>query len=127
MERIVKTFCSVCERTCGMQATVEDNEVKKVEGLKEHLRSKGDLCVKGKAALDIMYAPDRLRHPMKKENGEWEQITWDEALDLMTHKLDELKEKYGANSLAVYHGQTYVKNCIAMFCMKRFLNAYGSV
>jgi len=127
MERIAKTFCSVCERTCGMQATVEDNEVKKVEGLKEHLRSKGDLCVKGKAALDIMYAPDRLRHPMKKENGEWEQITWDEALDLMTHKLDELKKKCGANSLAVYHGQTYVKNCIAMFCMKRFLNAYGSV
>ena len=126
MEKVVKTFCSVCERTCGMQATVEDNKVKKVEGLKEHLRSKGDLCIKGKVALDIMYAPDRLKHPMKKENGGWKQINWDEALSLMTHKLDELKKRYGPNSLSVYHGQTYVKNAIAMFCMKRFLHAYGT-
>ena len=78
-----------------MQATVEDNKVKKVEGLKEHLRSKGDLCIKGRVALDIMYAPDRLKHPMKKENGGWKQINWDEALGLMAHKLGELKEKYG--------------------------------
>jgi len=56
MERIVKTFCGVCERTCGMQVSVKDNKVKTIEGLKEHLRSRGDLCVKGRAALDIMSA-----------------------------------------------------------------------
>ena len=67
MERVVKTYCSICERTCGMQVTSTDNRVVKVEGLKQHVKSKGDLCVKGKAALDIMYAPDRLQHPMKKE------------------------------------------------------------
>ena len=126
VKRIVKTYCSVCERTCGMQVTVEDNKVIKIEGLKEHLRSKGDLCIKGRAALDIMYAPDRLKHPMKKENGDFKQINWDEALELMAHKLDELKKRYGPNSLSVYHGQTYVKNAIAMFCMKRFLHAYGT-
>lgn len=127
MERIVKTFCGICERTCGMKVTVKDNKVHKVEGLKEHLRSRGGLCVKGRVALDIMYAPDRLRYPMKKENGGWKQISWDEALDLITNNLEELKKSYGANSLSVYHGQTYIKNCIAMFCMKRFLNAYGTV
>jgi anaerobic selenocysteine-containing dehydrogenase len=127
MERIVKTFCGVCERTCGMQVTVKDNKVQKLEGLKEHLRSRGDLCVKGKAALDIMYAPDRLRYPLKKKNGKWEQLSWDEALDLIVRKLDEIKKSHGASNLAVYHGQTYLKNCIAMFCMKRFLNVYGTV
>ena len=66
MERIVKTFCGVCERSCGMQVTAKNNEVMKIEGLKEHLRSKGDLCVKGRAALDIMNAPDRLQYPVKK-------------------------------------------------------------
>lgn len=110
-----------------MKVTVKDNKVHKVEGLKEHLRSRGGLCVKGRVALDIMYAPDRLRYPMKKENGGWKQISWDEALDLITNNLEELKKSYGANSLSVYHGQTYIKNCIAMFCMKRFLNAYGTV
>jgi len=127
MERIVKTFCGVCERACGMQVTVKDNEVQKIEGLKEHLRSRGDLCVKGRAALDMMNAPDRLKYPMKKENGKWKQLNWDEALDLMVNKLNEIKSEYGASSLAVYHGQTYLKNCIAMFCMKRFLNVYGTV
>jgi len=110
-----------------MQVTAKDNRVLKVEGLKEHVKSGGDLCVKGKAALDIMYAPDRLKHPMKKENGSWKQINWDEALGILSEKLGTIKEKYGASSLGVYHGQTYVKNCISMFCMKRFLNAYGSV
>lgn len=127
MGMIVKTFCSICERTCGMQVTVKENEVQKVEGLKEHLRSRGDLCVKGRVALDIMNAPDRLRCPMKREDGRWKQLSWDEALDLLVYKLKALKKSYGASSLAVYHGQTYVKNCIAMFCMKRFLNAYGTV
>ena len=127
MEKMVKTYCSICERTCGMQVTVNDNRVVKVEGLKEHVKSRGDLCVKGRAALDIMYAPDRLRYPMRKENGSWKQISWEEALDMISENLDSIKQKYGANSLAVYHGQTYVKNCIAMFCMKRFLNAYGTV
>ena len=126
MEKTIKTFCGICESTCGMQVTVENNAVKKVEGLKEHLRSKGDLCVKGAAAKDILNAPDRLRSPMKKENGTWKEISWDEALDLLASKLNGIKEKYGANSLAVYHGQTYLKNCLAMFMMKRFLTIYGT-
>jgi len=127
MEKVVDTFCGICERACGMQVTVKDSVVQKVEGLKTHLRSKGDLCVKGKAALDIMNAPDRLRYPMKKENGTWRRLSWNEALDILAQQLEVIKKKYGAHSLAVYHGQTYLKNCIAMFCMKRFLKVYGTV
>ena len=126
MEQIVKTYCSVCEKACGMQVTVKDNVVQKVEGLKEHLRSRGDLCVKGRAAREILYAPDRLKTPMKKVNGAWAAISWDEALGIISQKLAEVKSQYGANSLAVYHGQTYLKNCVAMFSMKRFLSLYGT-
>jgi anaerobic selenocysteine-containing dehydrogenase len=126
MEHLHKTFCSICERTCRMQVAVSGDKVTRVEGWEEDRLGKGDLCVKGYAALDIMYAPDRLRYPMKKENGAWKRLGWDEALDLLAGKLNGIKERHGANSLCVYHGQTYVKNCIAMFCMKRFLSAYGS-
>jgi anaerobic selenocysteine-containing dehydrogenase len=110
-----------------MKVTVQGDRVEKVEGLKEHVKSKGSLCVKGRAALDIMNAPDRLTSPMKKENGKWKQVSWEDALDLMADRLNGIKDNYGASSLGVYHGQTYVKNCISMFSMKRFLNAYGSV
>ena len=126
MEKIVKTYCGVCESTCGMQVTVKDNRVEKVEGLKEHLRSKGDLCIKGTVAKDILSAPDRLRSPLKKENGKWKEITWDEALELIAKRLSGIKEQYGANSLAAYHGQTYLKNCLAMSFMKRFFSIFGS-
>jgi anaerobic selenocysteine-containing dehydrogenase len=126
MEQVVKTYCGICEKTCGMQVTVKDNAVQKVEGLKEHLRSRGDLCVKGRAAKDILYAPDRLKTPLKKVDGKWIAVSWDEALGIISQKLREVKSQYGANSLAVYHGQTYLKNCVAMFSMKRFLSRYGT-
>jgi len=109
-----------------MQVAVSGERVTRVEGWEEDILGKGDLCAKGYAALDIMYAPDRLRYPMRKKDGSWKPLSWDEALDLLADRLAGIKERYGANSLCVYHGQTYVKNCIAMFCMKRFLNAYGS-
>ena len=126
MEHIVKTYCGICEKTCGMQVTVKDNLVLKVEGLKEHLRSQGDICVKGRAARDILYAPDRLKAPMKKSNGKWTEISWNDALALIADKLQNIKAQHGASSLAVYHGQTYLKNNLAMFSMKRFLSLFGT-
>ncbi len=126
MEQVVTTYCGICEKTCGMQVTVSDNMVQNVEGFKDHLRSRGDLCVKGRAARDILYAPDRLKTPMKKVAGQWVAISWEEALKIISRTLNDVKAKHGANSLSVYHGQTYLKNCVAMFSMKRFMSLYGS-
>lgn len=126
MARTVITFCSICERTCGMQATVEGNRVTRLTGYAGHVKSRGSLCVKGRAARDILSAPDRLRHPMKRSGTTWRQITWDEAFDVLTEKLLEVKSAHGPESLAVYHGQTYLKNCLAMALMKRLLRLYGT-
>lgn len=126
MTKTVTTFCSICERSCGMQVSVENNRVTRVAGYKEHVRSKGDLCVKGHASLDILYAPDRLRHPMKKTGGQWHQIGWDEAFDTLADNLQRIKAAHGPESLAVYHGQTYLKNNLAMSLMKRLLRVYGT-
>jgi len=127
MIKTINTFCGICESACGMKVTTEGNRVSKIEGLHEHVRTKGYLCVKGKSALDIMYSPHRLKYPLKKKNNVWERISWEEAFEIIAEKLTELKKTYGANSLSVYHGQSYVKDCLAMFCMKRFLNAFGTV
>lgn len=126
MAHTVKTYCGICEKSCGMQVTVADNQVLSVEGLKEHVKSQGDLCVKGRAARDILYAPDRLTAPLKKLNGKWNETDWDDALSLIADNLQKLKTRHGAESLAVYHGQTYLKNNVAMFSMKRFLSLYGT-
>jgi len=125
--RTVNTFCGICEHSCGMQVKAEGNDIVEIRGLKEHPYSKGFLCPKGLAAKDIFYAPDRLKHPLKKDGNSWKEISWDEALQLCSKGLQGIKDRYGPEGLFIYHGQTYVKNRLAFFLMKRFLNLYGAV
>jgi len=125
--RTVTTFCGICEHSCGMQVKAKGNDIIEIRGLKEHPYSKGFLCPKGLAAKDIFYAPDRLKHPLKKEGNSWKEISWDEALQVCSKGIQGIKDRYGPEGLFIYHGQTYVKNRLAYFLMKRFLNLYGAV
>ncbi|MBW1853748.1 MAG: molybdopterin-dependent oxidoreductase, partial [Deltaproteobacteria bacterium] len=125
--RTVNTFCGVCEHSCGMQVKAQGNDIVEIRGLKEHPYSKGVLCPKGLAAKDIFYATDRLKHPLKRNGTGWQEISWDEALKLCAQGLKNIKDTYGSEGLFIYHGQTYVKNRLAFFMMKRFFNLYGAV
>lgn len=124
--RTVNTFCGVCEHSCGMQVKAQGNDILEIRGLQEHPYSRGFLCPKGFAARDIYYAPDRLRQPLKKEGSSWKEVSWDEALQLCSQGLQNIKDRYGPEGLFIYHGQTYVKNRLAFFLMKRFFNLYGA-
>lgn len=126
MTQTITTFCSICERTCGMRVAVADNRIKKITGYAGHVKSKGGLCVKGRASVEILHAPDRLRRPLKKASGRWNEISWEEAFDLLAENLLRVRSLHGPESLAVYHGQTYLKNCLAMALMKRLLRVYGT-
>lgn len=78
-KRTVMTYCSVCEHSCGMQVAAQGNEILEIKGLEKHPYSKGFLCPKGFAAKEIWAAPDRLKTPLKKDNGKWSPVSWDEA------------------------------------------------
>jgi anaerobic selenocysteine-containing dehydrogenase len=108
-KKIIKSDCILCINSCGITATVEDGKLVKVEGLKEHGVSEGYICPRGEALVEYVYSPDRLQHPMKKVDGEWQRITWDEALDTIADKLTKLKEEHGARALAVYSGSLGTK------------------
>jgi formate dehydrogenase major subunit len=60
----------------------------------EHPVSEGSLCPKGNAVLEVLNHPDRLQYPMKKTNGGWERISWDEALDLMAERLRSIRDSH---------------------------------
>ena len=83
------TFCRICEALCGMVATVEDGQVTKLRPDPEHPLSKGYACPKGIAMLDVQNDPDRVTHPLKRVGGpgEFERVTWREALDDIAARL----------------------------------------
>lgn len=107
-ERIVKTACGICYCACGVLAHVKDGEVYKIEGDPDHPHNKGNLCPKGKAGIELLYHPDRLNFPQKRigERGEgkWQRISWSEALDTISQRLEEYKEKDGPESICLASG-----------------------
>lgn len=106
---MVKTTCRACGHGgCGVLVHVKDSKVIKVEGDPSSPVSKGYICAKSLASIELVYHPDRLKYPLKrvgdKGGGKWRRISWDEALNTIAGKLSEIKEKYGAESVVIAQG-----------------------
>jgi len=125
---IRKTICSICNPMthCGIDAYVKDGVVIKVEGNKEHPHSKGALCAKGAASREYIYHKDRLRTPLmrkgKKGSGQFEPISWDKALDMISDRLLSIKSESGPESVAFFVGYT---KWMRPF-VKRLAHSFGS-
>lgn len=100
----VRTACRSCHGGCGVIAHVKDGRVIKVEGDPDSPISHGTLCSKGLAITQVAYHPDRVLHPMKKVNDKWEKISWDEALDTIATKFQQVKDEYGPEHIVVGQG-----------------------
>lgn len=122
----VATDCTICYHSCGMNVLVEDGKIVKVEGLKDHPLNRGQLCPKGHRAIDLVYHPERLKYPLKKVNGKWERITWDQALTEIATKLLALKKESGPEVLSIFSGSIGVENLEMMELAQRFKGAFGS-
>src|SRR5678816_3021907 len=94
-EKIVRAACPHdCPDTCAMLVTVKDGVATKIQGDPSMPFTDGTLCTKVAHYLERTYAPDRLLYPMKrtgpKGRGQFERITWDEALDEIAARLKSL-------------------------------------
>lgn len=91
-----------------MVPTVEDGRLTKINADPAH--PNGCICIKGKAAPEIVYSPDRLRTPMKRTRPKgdpdpgWVPISWDEAMGLMASRLLDIKAKHGAEAVVFGFG-----------------------
>ena len=105
---LVPTTCFNCESACGLLAYVdkESGQVAKLEGNPHHPGSRGRNCAKGPATINQLKDTERILHPMRRKgargSGEWEKITWDEALDEISSKI-RASLKTGAKDKVVYH------------------------
>ncbi|MEX2453162.1 MAG: molybdopterin-dependent oxidoreductase [Rhodospirillaceae bacterium] len=96
--------CWECSTRCGSLVTLKDGKVAKVGPNPDHPGSKGAFCVKGIRALpELTYGPDRVRYPMRRAgprgSGQWQRISWDEALDEMADRLLAVRAEHGPMSL----------------------------
>jgi formate dehydrogenase alpha subunit len=97
----VKTTCPHCGGGCQMELWTRDKKIVKVYGVEEeNTENKGNLCVKGRFGLDFVQSPERLKKPLIKKNGKFEEAEWDEALNLVAGKFQEIKNTHGPDALA---------------------------
>jgi predicted molibdopterin-dependent oxidoreductase YjgC len=107
-----------------MHLHVQDNRVVKVTGVEEAAPNYGSLCVKGRFGFDFIHSPERLTAPLIKENGEFREASWDEALDLVVDRLGKIKEAHGPDSLGVLtsaritNEENYIANKFARAVLK---------
>jgi anaerobic selenocysteine-containing dehydrogenase len=128
----VPTYCPLCVSRCGALATVEDGRLLALHPDPSHPTGKA-LCVKGKAAPQIIEHPGRLLHPVRRTNPKdatdpgWEQITWDEALDTIATKLLAIKAELGPEAVA-FSSSSPSTSAIsdAIDWVQRLIRAFGT-
>ena len=99
-DRWVKSVCKMCLHGCGILVHVENGVVTKIEGDPTNPDNLGKLCPKGNVGMLRLYDPRRVKAPMKRTNPEkgpgvdpgWQEISWDEAMDLVEEKLKPIRE-----------------------------------
>jgi anaerobic selenocysteine-containing dehydrogenase len=129
MAEIIQSICQMCGTAyagCGIDVYVEGGKVVKIEGTKGHPVNDGKLCPKGLAGVQMVNNPDRLQYPMKrigkKGSGQFERISWDEAMDMLSGRLKQAIDKDGPQSIAWIKGQGPGWQMAWDFC-QRFMNA----
>src|SRR5882672_11150603 len=94
------TVCRECPAGCGLVAKNRDGRVIKLEGNPDHPVNAGALCIRGQAALQGLYHPDRYRGPLKGGKA----VAWDEAEKLLADQLGALVKGRQGNRIAVVSG-----------------------
>ncbi len=100
--------CPLCEATCGLEITLEDEHIVRIRGDRDDVFSHGFICPKGSTLKHLDADPDRLRSPMIRRNGRHEPASWAEAFALIDARLRPVIDEHGPDSVAVYLGNPNV-------------------
>ena len=114
------TTCYMCACRCGIKVTVEDNKVRFIQGNPNHPINKGVLCAKGNSGIMKQYSPAKLSKPLLRKPGtergagEFEEISWDQALDMLEKRLSHIRAT-DPKKLAYFTGRDQMQALTGMW------------
>ena len=124
------TYCRICEPLCGMVATVEDGRLLRLRPDPDHPLSQGFACPKGIAFEQVHNDPDRVLHPLKRRPGgapgEFERVSWDEALADITARLRAIHDAHGPQAIGWYWGNPGAFSASHTLWLAAFMTLLGS-
>lgn len=127
----IPSACGLCYNQCGIRAHRQDGTLVKIEGNPDSPIGRGRLCAKGLAGIQLLYDPHRLDHPLRRTNPEkgvgvdpgWERISWDEALDEITRRLEKIRAE---DPRKLYFSGTVISLAPLTWALSTFMPAFGS-
>ncbi|MGH7766268.1 MAG: molybdopterin-containing oxidoreductase family protein [Candidatus Binatia bacterium] len=105
----VRGYCALCTAHCATVTTVENGRVVRLDPDHDHPHG-GVMCIKGKAAPELLYHQDRLDYPLRRTRPKgdpdpgWQRVGWNEALDDIAKRLLKIREQHGARAVALVKG-----------------------
>ncbi len=121
------SLCTQCHAGCGIIVRVMEGRAKKIEGNPQHPVNRGRLCVRGQAGLQVLYNPDRIKTPLRRQGrqgeGGFQEITWEEGLSLLTENLKTLAANQESDRL--YLLTSPIRGHLRSL-LERFMRIYGS-
>jgi formate dehydrogenase len=122
----VQTFCRICEALCGLEVTVDGDQVVDIKPDDDHVATRGYGCLKGLKQHRIYSTPDRLLYPMQRTDGELQRVSWDDALGSIGGKVRELIDNHGRDSIAMYVGTAAGFGVLHPVFAQGFMQGVGS-
>lgn len=119
-------ICPLCEACCGLEIKVRDHKVISIRGHAADVFSAGYICPKGVALKDLHEDPDRLRTPLIKRNGVFEEASWEEAYAEIARRLPGVIAHHGKNATGVVVGNPSSHKIGLLLYFGRLVRALGT-
>jgi anaerobic selenocysteine-containing dehydrogenase len=119
------SLCRMCDNRCGINVYVENGVVVEITGLREHKWNNGRLCVKGRLAVDLVNAPDRILKPLKKVGDRFVEIGLEQAYDEIAARIKQIQATWGNRAMSVWKGEA-LGFLTQEELSRRFIHAIGS-
>jgi len=93
------TTCTFCGVGCGLYLETQGNQVVGVYPSVSHPTNQGRICIRGWHVHEIASSPDRLTSPLLRKNGQFQEVSWDEALGFIATRLQEIRSQHGPDAI----------------------------